>query len=162
MWLTATTLLRSARIIDPAKPILVLHDFAHRVGLFLLLVDVFLAVVFSCVALLPLTGTVPLMIVTILMLPAVFVLIVWLNKGRTHADRAGQTNSTAVGDGAPDECWKFGMFYFNADDAALWVEKRAGIGYTMNFAHVSAWIIMALILLVPLTLGLVAAHNQLK
>ncbi len=51
------------------------------------------------------------------------------------------------------------MLYFNPDDAALWVEKRAGIGYTMNFAHVSAWVIMALILLVPI-LGLMALHNR--
>ena len=160
MWLTANTLLRSARVIDRARPVLVLHDFAHRVGLFLLLVEFFLAVVFSCVGLLPLTGTMPVMIATILMLPAVFILIVWLNKGRTHADRTGETNSAAVGDGTPDECWKFGMLYFNPDDAALWVERRVGVGYTMNFAHVSAWIIMALILLIPLTLGLMTLHPR--
>ena len=79
MWLMANTLLRSARIVDHARPVLVLHDFAHRVGLFLLLMEFFLAVVFSCVGLLPLTGTMPLVIATILMLPAVFVLVVWLN-----------------------------------------------------------------------------------
>lgn len=160
MWLTANTLLRSARIIDRARPVLVLHDFAHRVGLFLLLIEFFLAVVFSCVGLLPLTGAMPLVIATILMLPAVFVLIVWLNKGRMLANRIGETNSIAVGDGTPDKCWKFGMLYFNPDDAALWVERRAGIGYTMNFAHVSAWIIMALILLIPLTMGLMTLHPR--
>jgi uncharacterized membrane protein len=52
------------------------------------------------------------------------------------------------------------MLYFNPDDAALWVEKRAGIGYTMNFAHVSAWIIMALLLLLPLTLGLITLQHR--
>jgi uncharacterized membrane protein len=161
MWLTANTLLRSARIVDRARPVLVLHDFAHRVGLFLLFIEFFLAVVFSCVGLMPLTGAMPVMIVTILMLPAVFFLIVWLNKGRAHIERSDETNPQAAGDGTLDECWKFGMLYFNPDDAALWVEKRAGIGYTMNFAHISAWIIMALILLVPI-LGLLAAHNQLK
>lgn len=160
MWLTANTLLRSARIIDRARPVLVLHDFAHRVGLFLLLVEFFLAVVFSCVGLLPLTGTMPLVIATILMLPAVFILIVWLNKGRMHANWTGETNSVAIGDGTPDKCWKYGVFYFNPDDAALWVEKRVGVGYTMNFAHVSAWIIMALILLIPLTLGLMTLHPR--
>jgi uncharacterized membrane protein len=160
MWLTANTLLRSARIIDRARPILVLHDFAHRVGLFLLFIEFFLAAVFSCVGLLPLTGAMPVMIATILMLPAVFVLILWLNKGRAHIQRSDETSPEAAGDGTPDECWKFGMLYFNPDDAALWVEKRAGIGYTMNFAHVSAWVIMALILLVPI-LGLMAAlHNR--
>ena len=161
MWLMANTLLRSARITDHTRPLLVLHDFAHRIGLFLLLLEFYLAVVFSCVGLLPLTGTMALSIVTILMLPAVFVLIVWLNKGRVHIERSNGTIPQAAGDGTPDECWKFGMLYFNPDDAALWVEKRVGIGYTMNFAHISAWVIMALILLVPI-LGLMAAHNQLK
>ncbi|HEY6905041.1 MAG TPA: DUF5808 domain-containing protein [Candidatus Acidoferrales bacterium] len=160
MWLMANTLLRSARIIDRARPVLVLHDFARRVGLFLLLLEFYLAVVFSCVGLLPLTGTKPLSIVTILMLPAVFVLIVWLNKGRTHANRTGETDSAAIGDGTPDECWKFGVLYFNPDDAALWVERRVGIGYTMNFAHISAWVIMALLLLLPLALGLMTLHHR--
>lgn len=159
MWLTAHTLLRSARIIDRARPVLVLQDFAHRVGLFLLFVEFFLAVIFSCVGLLPLTGTMPLVIATILMLPAVFVLILWLNKGRTLANKAGQTDSAIIGDGTPDECWKFGVLYFNPDDAALWVEKRVGIGYTMNFAHVSAWLIVALLLLLPLTLVLMTLHR---
>jgi uncharacterized membrane protein len=45
------------------------------------------------------------------------------------------------------------MFYFNPDDSALFVEKRIGIGYTINFAHASAWIIMALTLAVPLGLA---------
>lgn len=161
MWLTAHTLLRSARIVDRARPLLVLHDFAHRVGVFLLVVEFFLAVVFSSVGLLPFTGAMPVIIVAILMLPAIFVLIVWLNKGRAHRiETSGLTNPEAAGNGTPDECWKFGVLYFNPDDAALWVEKRAGIGYTMNFAHISAWVIMALILLVPI-LGLMAAlHNR--
>ena len=160
MWLTANTLLRSARIVDRARPALVLHDFAHRVGLFLLFIEFFLAVVFSCVGLMPLTGAMPVLIVTVLMLPAVFVLIVWLNKSRSHAGRDSEMDSAAVGDGTPDECWKFGVLYFNPDDAALWVEKRAGIGYAMNFAHVSAWIIIALLLLLPVTLGLMALHRR--
>lgn len=160
MWLMANSLLRSARIVDRARPVLVLHDFAHRVGLFLLLIEFFLAVVFSCVGLLPLTGALPVMIATILMLPAVFVLIVWLNKGRMDAGRASETGLAALGDGTPDECWKLGVLYFNPDDAALWVEKRVGIGYTMNFAHISAWIIMGLILLLPLTFGLIALLHR--
>ncbi len=160
MWLTAITLFRSARVFHPAGPVLVLHDFAHRVGLFLLLLEFYLAVVFSCVGLLPLTGTVPLEIVTAVMLPAVFILIVWLNKGRAHIQSTGETNAGTFGDGMPDECWKLGVLYFNPDDAALWVEKRVGIGYTMNFAHVSAWIIMALLLLVPLIGAVVAVRHR--
>ncbi len=53
-----------------------------------------------------------------------------------------------VGDRSPDECWYLGMLYFNPEDPALWVEKRFGVGYTVNFARPTAWLgIGALIVL---------------
>ena len=52
----------------------------------------------------------------------------------------------AQGDRSPDACWKLGLVYFNPDDPALWVEKRFGVGYTVNFARPSAWILIAAIL----------------
>jgi uncharacterized membrane protein len=42
------------------------------------------------------------------------------------------------------------VFYFNRDDAAILVEKRFGLGYSLNFARPMAWIIVALILMAPL------------
>ncbi len=52
-----------------------------------------------------------------------------------------------VSDRTPDACWKWGMIYYNPDDPALMVEKRFGIGWTLNFAHRGARILMALIFL---------------
>jgi uncharacterized membrane protein len=37
-----------------------------------------------------------------------------------------------VGDTTPDSCWIFGRLYFNRRDPALFVEKRMGLGYTLN------------------------------
>ena len=34
-----------------------------------------------------------------------------------------------------DECWIAGMFYYNPKDKRMNVEKRAGVGSTVNFAH---------------------------
>lgn len=34
-----------------------------------------------------------------------------------------------------DKFWKSGLFYYNPDDPAIFVEKRIGIGWTMNFAN---------------------------
>ena len=34
-----------------------------------------------------------------------------------------------AGDRTPDSCWKWGLFYINPRDPALFVEKRFGIGY---------------------------------
>jgi len=52
----------------------------------------------------------------------------------------------------PDEAWKFGMFYFNPGDAALFVEKRFGLGWTINFGQARAWVLIALAL-APLGFG---------
>lgn len=41
-----------------------------------------------------------------------------------------------------DRHWKFGIFYYNPDDPALFVEKRFGIGWTNNFARPLSWIII--------------------
>ena len=48
--------------------------------------------------------------------------------------------------------YRWGLFYANADDPRLWVPKRLGLGWTLNFAHGRSWAIL-LLLLSPL-LGL--------
>ncbi|MGO9606849.1 MAG: DUF5808 domain-containing protein [Candidatus Binataceae bacterium] len=55
-------------------------------------------------------------------------------------------------DRTPDEAWKFGMFYFNPHDAALFVEKRFGLGWTINFGQTRAWVLIAMAL-APLGVG---------
>lgn len=41
-----------------------------------------------------------------------------------------------MGLGLPeDRSCKLGVFYFNRDDSSVVVDKRFGIGYTMNFAQ---------------------------
>jgi uncharacterized membrane protein len=58
-------------------------------------------------------------------------------------------------DGTPDECWKLGQLYYNPSDPALIVEKRFGVGYTINFGNRAAWLLvglLALIILVSLML----------
>jgi len=38
-----------------------------------------------------------------------------------------------------DKFWKWGVFYFNPNDPAVFVEKRFGLGTTLNFARWQAW-----------------------
>ena len=49
-----------------------------------------------------------------------------------------------------------GVFYYNPDDPSLWVGKRYGIGWTLNFAHTASWFILGAMLLLPLA-GIAAA-----
>lgn len=38
-----------------------------------------------------------------------------------------------------DVRWKLGVFYFNRDDASLFLPERFGFGWTMNLARPAAW-----------------------
>jgi uncharacterized membrane protein len=64
--------------------------------------------------------------------------------------RGRLAESPPEGDRTPDTCWKLGQVYYNPGDAAIWVEKRAGVGYTLNFGRPSAWLILLLMLFGPL------------
>lgn len=56
-----------------------------------------------------------------------------------------------------DKYWKLGQFYFNREDPALFLEKRFGVGWTINFARPLAWLIflaiIALAFAIPFLLG---------
>jgi len=56
-------------------------------------------------------------------------------------------------------CWKAGIFYVNREDPSLFVEKRFGIGYTLNFGNPWSWAVLALIAvlaLAPIVLALLS------
>lgn len=48
-------------------------------------------------------------------------------SGWRQCRRAG-LHMTPYGDATPDSAWKGGVFYYNPDDPALFVEKRSGLG----------------------------------
>ncbi|SDF04685.1 hypothetical protein SAMN05216464_11252 [Mucilaginibacter pineti] len=50
--------------------------------------------------------------------------------------------------------WKWGMFYKNPNDPSVWVPKRTGMGWTLNFAHALAYVYLALIIIAPLVFTL--------
>lgn len=56
--------------------------------------------------------------------------------------RFAQPGQPGQGDRSPDEAWKLGLVYYNPDDPAVWVEKRFGVGYTLNFARATTWLIV--------------------
>jgi uncharacterized membrane protein len=63
--------------------------------------------------------------------------------GNMPAPDSAGAERRPVGDRTPDECWKGGgLFYYNPDDPALWVEKRFGVGWTTNFARPGAWLML--------------------
>jgi uncharacterized membrane protein len=95
----------------------------------------------SAFALMPLFRDVSRPLASVRIIPAVMLLslapFMWQ---LVRAVRAPGSRS----DGTPDACWKFGLFYYNPDDSALVVEKRFGVGYTLNFGNRTMWWILGL------------------
>jgi len=55
------------------------------------------------------------------------------------ASSSSSAQITSQGD--DDAHWKFGVFYVNKNDPSLFVEKRFGIGWTVNLARPLVWVI---------------------
>lgn len=131
--------------------------FRRTVSVILLAAEYYLTVQASWIVLVPrrgdlaMVGLLPLAFVFVL---ATIVVLARLGQGgsRMPAGDDARVASAAVpvGDRIPDRYWKLGIFYFNPDDSAVLVEKRFGLGYSLNFARPTAWIIVLLVLMAPL------------
>lgn len=53
-----------------------------------------------------------------------------------------------------------GVFYWNPEDSSIFVPKRVGIGYTVNFANKWSWAALAGILLAALLPVFLLTGNQ--
>lgn len=122
----------------------------------LILVSALLSFMFTWVALLPLLhrngSTAPLVSlgVSLVSIGIVF----WAILKQIHL-----RNSSEPYDGTPDKCWYCGMFYFNPSDPSIFVPKRLGIDYTLNFAHPVSWLSLALLLL---PIGFLLLHRHVR
>jgi uncharacterized membrane protein len=59
-----------------------------------------------------------------------------------------------------DDFYKLGVFYYNPNDPSIIVEKRFGIGWSLNFGNKTAMIFLVLILIVILVMAILP--NLLK
>jgi uncharacterized membrane protein len=108
----------------------------------------------------PISGALPEIPFTPFLIVGVSLLFVgvlaWFGQGgtRLRGYEPALTGSAPTGDRTPDECWKLGMFYYNPDDPALVVEKRFGIGWTLNFGNHWCWVILGAIVATPFLMRL--------
>jgi len=70
--------------------------------------------------------------------------------------RLGSPAETAV-DRIDDRFWKLGAIYVNPDDPSLFVEKRFGVGWTINLGNrwgvIGICMLLAAAILLPLVRG---------
>ncbi|HEY1732257.1 MAG TPA: DUF5808 domain-containing protein, partial [Terriglobales bacterium] len=72
-------------------------------------------------------------------------ILVWAYQKITAPALGGETPEPQN-----DSYWRAGIFYYNPGDPAIFVQKRVGIGYTMNFANKISWLVLAGILFIAL------------
>ena len=98
-----------------------------------------------------------------LALPLGFLLITLLATA-IYAFKVGQSGSrievevedetiTGITDLDDDEHWKYGIFYVNRNDPSVFVEKRFGIGWAINFGNPIGYVIIFVPLLLILAIS---------
>jgi uncharacterized membrane protein len=133
--------------------------------------EYFLALKFTWAGLLPLShqqagppGLVPVLVCSLAFTVVVVVLLIRFGQGGTRLVGSAAATPGAVapvGDRTPDKYWKLGLFYVNRNDPALFVEKRFGLGFTLNFGHPGVWIFLAVLVAVWVAVRfLVPSHHH--
>lgn len=93
-------------------------------------------------------------------LPLIFLFLVLVGtiifavKVGRSGNSTDATSVEGIGDYDEDEYWKGGIFYFNKSDPSIFVEKRFGVGWTLNFANPIGY----LVILVPLIIILLLSY----
>jgi len=144
------------------------QHFRRTVVSILVATEYFLALVFGWTGMLALSSarTGPPGVVPILTLSLGFTVVITgllFHAGQGGSRLAGATASgtmVPVGDRTADQYWKLGIFYVNRDDPALIVEKRFGIGYTLNFGHTGGWLVIVALLSIAVLIIVLAPSHQ--
>ena len=80
--------------------------------------------------------------------------LVWHpQRSRTRASPPADRHPTFAVFHDDDRYWYGGVFYNNPDDPALFVPKRFGLGWTLNFGHPQAKLFLIGMLLLVLLFG---------
>lgn len=86
-------------------------------------------------------AVVPLLVVTVAAVVGSVVLsVVYGQAGSRILARVGDPDLMPSDD---DDHWKLGVFYFDPDDASLFVPDRFGVGWTSNLGRPASWAIIA-------------------
>jgi uncharacterized membrane protein len=91
--------------------------------------------------------------------PIIFLLVVLagtiafaIKVGRSDKLNIDETEN-AITDFDDDSYWKAGIFYFNKNDPSIFVEKRFGVGWTINFGNPIGYLIIFVPLVIILMLS---------
>jgi uncharacterized membrane protein len=104
------------------------------------------------------SSIIPIVIAIVMVIFSVYVSIK-IGQGGSRIDfNNGSKGDSKVSNIDDDKYWKLGnTIYVNKDDPALFVEKRFGIGWTMNFGRKESIIILAVFILLIVLLPIITS-----
>ena len=96
-------------------------------------------------------------------LPLAFLVITFVGVG-IYTVKVGQSGSRLKVGGTSssvedkiavddDKYWKGGLIYINKDDPSIFVEKRFGVGWTINYGRPLSWIVLFLPIIIILVIA---------
>ncbi|WP_405152569.1 DUF1648 domain-containing protein [Paenibacillus sp. FSL K6-0108] len=137
---------------DPVKFAAKNIQFRRKWSLFTIITGLLLTILFAFMQInmfvpnLPLLSVISFTIPAVIVLGAVFLSLTGRQGGgkiRNHQVQSERSKEQPVND---DQYWKFGFIYFNRNDPSFTIEKRYGIGWTINFAHPLCWVLFLIII----------------
>jgi uncharacterized membrane protein len=90
---------------------------------------------------------------TLVFVVATVVVLGRVGQGGSRLVTSHDADRPPIGDRTADASWRGGFVYANRSDPALFVEKRFGLGYTVNFGNPWSWVILAALLIVPIAVA---------
>ncbi len=144
-----TLIAKAKQQIDSANPERSIQQslvFRRRWSLFTLLTAIAMVLLFLFIQLsfifplnLQLLTIVPLLLTGVVVLGAIFLSFTTGQGGSRVKVVSGKEKQVINRD--DDKYWKLGQFYFNPNDPAMFLEKRFGVGWTINMANPLTWVI---------------------
>lgn len=131
---------------DPEKSFQQLKLFKRRWSLFLLFTSTLLTLMFSFIQWSYFYPTNHQLVTIVSLIFSGIILITSLvlsfstGQGGSRIQTAGSSQTDTI-DRDDDRYWKLGQVYFNPNDPALFLEKRFGVGWTVNVARPTAWLL---------------------
>ena len=89
-----------------------------------------------------------------LLIVGILVLLWHPQRSQTNADTSADRQRTDSISRDDDRIWRGGIFYDNPDDPQLFVPKRFGLGWTVNFGHPLGMWVLIVMLVLPLVLSI--------
>jgi uncharacterized membrane protein len=94
----------------------------------------------------------------IVIIACTLLMSLWTGQGGSRISiKDGSNSKDRIIDRDDDRYWKFGNIYYNPEDPALFIEKRFGIGWSINFGRPLGIVIVLGILSVAFLVPLIGS-----